>query len=538
MQQHNLVQGSEKWNQHRGQYFNASDSPAMLGLSKYKSRTQLLTERKTGVHDEVNESLQSRFDDGHRYERLARPVAAEIVGKSLYPVTGTEGKFGASFDGLTVNEDIAFEHKTLNNDIRACETIDDLDEMYLVQMEHQLMVAGAEKCLFLATKWDANDNLLEQKHFWYFPNAERRQKIIDGWAQFEIDLSTFEPVELIDMPKAAVTLELPALFIQAHGAILASNIEKYGEALAKRLADVRAIKLVTDQDFSNAKSAASLLRDNIKQANLAKDAMLEQTATVGEAARMIDAWCEDMRLTALQLEKDVEREDKAKKLAMINQAKGDFTEVINALENKVRPIRLNIQMPNFDLAIKGKSKYSSMKDAIDTLAANSTAEANRLALEIQDKQEYLKVIGEDYEFLFSDLQQIIFKADDDFKLLVNTRIKGHREAEEAKAEQIKKAAQAELIQKQEQERLANVVIEEKQPEPTLSNLEMVATAIVQTPNVTDMKKETVIRTQYFKGAVPTANELVCILASAMNVDEQMAHKWLIDTDFTKYKIAA
>ena len=35
--------------------------------------------------------------------------------------------------------------------------------------------------------------------------------------------------------------------------------------------------------------------------------MLSQTTTIGEAARMIDDWSEDLRLTALKIEKDVEK---------------------------------------------------------------------------------------------------------------------------------------------------------------------------------------------------------------------------------------
>ena len=291
MQQHNLVQGTPEWHAYRSKHFNASDAPAMLGLSKYKTRTQLLNEISSGYAPDVDSATQKLFDNGHLFESLARPLAETIIGEELSPVTGSDGKLSASFDGLTFMGDIAFEHKSLNNDIRACKSPDDLDEMYLVQMEQQLLVSGAEKCLFMATSWDKNQQLTgDAVHFWYVPNTERRQRIIDGWAQFEKDLETFTAIFIAEAPKAEVIIDLPALFVHAKGEVTTSNMKEYGEALAIRLDEVRKIALITDQDFSNAKQAAKLFREQIKKNALAKEAMLSQTVSVGEASRIIDAW--------------------------------------------------------------------------------------------------------------------------------------------------------------------------------------------------------------------------------------------------------
>lgn len=140
-----LTQGTPEWHAHRAQHFNASDAPAMMACSPYKSRADLIKELATGLMAEVSPQTQRRFDDGHRYEALARPLAEEFIGQELFPVVGTNGKFSASFDGITLMEDIAFEHKSLNNDLRdamheGC-TGTDLPLVYQVQMEHQIMVA-------------------------------------------------------------------------------------------------------------------------------------------------------------------------------------------------------------------------------------------------------------------------------------------------------------------------------------------------------------------------------------------------------------
>ncbi|HET7596027.1 MAG TPA: YqaJ viral recombinase family protein, partial [Burkholderiales bacterium] len=94
-----LVQGTPEWFAHRATCFNASDAPAMLGISPYKTRAQLLQERATGVTPEIDDATQKRFDDGHRYEALARPLAEGIIGDELYPCVGTDddGRYSASF---------------------------------------------------------------------------------------------------------------------------------------------------------------------------------------------------------------------------------------------------------------------------------------------------------------------------------------------------------------------------------------------------------------------------------------------------------
>ena len=73
MKTHNdLIQGSPQWHAHRARHWNASDCPAMLGCSPYETRQQLLHRMHTGITPEVDAGTQRRFDDGHRFEALAR----------------------------------------------------------------------------------------------------------------------------------------------------------------------------------------------------------------------------------------------------------------------------------------------------------------------------------------------------------------------------------------------------------------------------------------------------------------------------------
>ena len=75
MQIVNLIQGSQEWHAHRAQHFNASDAPAMMACSSYKTRAELIKELATGIGQEVDAATQRRFDAGHQFEALARPLA-------------------------------------------------------------------------------------------------------------------------------------------------------------------------------------------------------------------------------------------------------------------------------------------------------------------------------------------------------------------------------------------------------------------------------------------------------------------------------
>ena len=340
---------------------------------------------------------------------------------------------------------------------------------YHPQCEAGLMVSGATRCLFMASK---DGDASTMRHYWYEPNLELRARMIAACKQFAIDRDAYVHVEVAERPPAAVTIDLPALFVHARGEITNSNIKAYGEALALRLAEVRAIALVTDQDFSNAKQSAAMLRDQCAKMKLAKEAMLSQTVTIGEAARMMDAWAEDMRVTALQLEKDVAREDLAKKAAMISGARTAHEDHIKALNVRLGGLYMPATRPNFADAIKGKSKYGNMIDGVNSMLVNENLVADVVADFIEAN---IRAIPGMWKFLFADMAQICMKPGDDFARLVESRIKAHEDAQTASEARIAEAhaavvaaavaAAIETERMAEAKRIAEVVIVAPKPVP-------------------------------------------------------------------------
>jgi predicted phage-related endonuclease len=437
---HDLLPDSPEWHAFRLEHDGASEAAAMLGLSKTVTRTELLEMKSTGTAREFSDFVQKHvLDKGKEVEAKARPIAAEIVGSPLYPVTCSIGRTSASTDGLDMADEVAWEHKLINQENAPLVRAGQVPEEHMPQCQQALMVTGAERLLFMVSD-GTRENMA---YVWVEPDTNWFDRLRAGWLQFNKERETFVKKDIKEMPKAEVTVSLPALFIHATGEITTSNMKEYGVALAARLEEVRAITLVTDQDFSNAKESAKLLRENIEQAKLAKDAMLAQTVTVGEAARMIDAWCEDMRLTALQLEKDVEREDKAKKAAMVAATKELYDAHLLALNTEIAPLRMPITPPVFGEVIKGKRNYASMQDALDTALANGKITADEMVKQIRTKNAWYLVAAKGHETLFADLQFLIQKPMDDFQLAVKTRV----DAQVAKEQKLRDDAAAEALAK-------------------------------------------------------------------------------------------
>lgn len=449
MKIHDLIQGSQEWLVYRAGHFNASDAPAMLGVSPYKTRADLLRELHTGVVPQVDVGTQKRFDNGHRLEALARPLAEEFIGHELYPVTGSEGKLSASFDGLTLDESIGFEHKKLNAELRAifaggtddeCGSL--LPAMHRVQMEQQLLVSGAQRILFMSSEWNAEDDLIEEHHCWYYSDAALRQQIVDGWIQFEKDLAVFElppAAEAAPVGKAPETL--PALRIEVTGQVTASNLAEFkGTALTA----IRSVNrtLTTDQDFANADKAIKWCADVESRVAAAKEHALGQTASIDALFKALDDISAEARTVRLDLSKLSTRRKTEVKEEAVTAARRALATHIETLNAELTGGRLALPLVDFAGAIKGLRSFDSMQDALDTVLASGKIAADAAARAIRANMATFKERAAGFEFLFADIAQLVHKAADDFGLVVQSRIDAHKVAEDEKKRKAQEAAAA------------------------------------------------------------------------------------------------
>lgn len=509
MQIHNLIQGTAEWNEHRAKHFNASDAPAMMGVSPYESRDQLLHRLHTGIAKEVDAATQRRFDDGHRFEALARPIAEQIIGDDLSPVTGSSSKYSASFDGLTMDYSVGFEHKTLNDDIRGCTSADDLPEMYLVQMEQQCLVSGSERVLFLATRWGSDGTLTEKKWFWYVPDEKLRERIIAGWEQFEKDLAAYTPREAKQPIKTEAAEAFPVPSIAVRGEVVACNLADITPRFDRFLAETNTT-LVTDEDFAQGEVDAKASREAAKNCKLTAKAVVDQIAPVSEVVRTLEKYAADFDALGLRLEKSVKDQKEAIKANAISTALVEWTNHVEALEAEIRPIRMSLVKPDFAGAIRGLKTIASMQSNIGSTLANAKADADIQARDIRAKLAWCKDNAAGMSMLFPDLQQIIGKPMDDFTLLIQSRIDAHNQKEKEKLEAERIRIEAEVKAK------ATPKPEESKPEPV---------AAAMPPANTNKA------TASLRDAKPGVQQLVDTVAKAYGVSSDVALAWLAETDF-------
>lgn len=193
-----MIQGSELWLASRQQARNASNAPSMMGDQSYgMTRNQLLHYMATGSQPEISDFLRTKFQQGHDAEAMARPIAEKIIGQELFPVVGEsdDGYLRASFDGLTMDGSVAWEHKLFSEKLAEMIRSGDLSGQYVWQLEHQALVSGCEKILFMSS-----DGTEENCAWcWYYPSKVKQSQLLAGWELFDKDLAAYkEPQERND----------------------------------------------------------------------------------------------------------------------------------------------------------------------------------------------------------------------------------------------------------------------------------------------------------------------------------------------------
>ena len=437
---HDLVQGSDEWAEHRAGCNNASDLAAARNESPHKSRTELIREIATGVTAEIDEFTQKRFDDGHRFEDLARSLAEEIIGDDLYPITvsvdhdALKRPLSASLDGSTADDETNFEHKGLNQKLSESLDAGVIPDEYHPQMEQGMMINGAKRTLFMATKWDENDKLIEEKHLWYHPDDGLRASIALTWAQLEDDVDNYQHVEPAAEVIGKAPETLPVLHVEMHGSVVDTNMP---EIRRQALAVIGGINtnLQTDQDFENAKKTITWLKGVEGKLDIAKSLALSKINGADDLFGSVDHVKNESRDTRLSLNKTVTVREKARKEEIIMLGKNAFAAHVRALNDGFGRPYMPELIVDFIGVCKGLKTMVSRQNAVDSELAKAKISANIIAEKIRINRSTLKEFAEDYKFLFPDLMQVILKESDDFVSMVKTRIAEHKEAEEKRLQE-------------------------------------------------------------------------------------------------------
>ncbi len=139
-----LIQGSEVWHVYRKSRIGASDSAAVLGVSKWASALELW-ERKLGISPEQEEN--SAMSRGKALEEEARQEFMHLKQIAVEPQVVEHDSLPwmfASLDGLSWCQKYAVEIKVPGRENHLLALRGFVPEHYWPQLQHQLAVTGLD----------------------------------------------------------------------------------------------------------------------------------------------------------------------------------------------------------------------------------------------------------------------------------------------------------------------------------------------------------------------------------------------------------
>lgn len=173
-----LIQGSENWHAHRILYRNASETAAVMGLSPWLTPYGLW-EIKTGRRVQESNFVMQR---GLELEPLARQAYERDAVAIVEPAVMVSGNYSASLDGLTFDGSLLLEvkcpYKGAESETWKQAMAGQVEPHYMVQVQHQLMVSGADRCHFYV--FDGEDGITVE----VLPDPAAFEQIRAAWDEF------------------------------------------------------------------------------------------------------------------------------------------------------------------------------------------------------------------------------------------------------------------------------------------------------------------------------------------------------------------
>lgn len=160
----NVAQGTPEWLKERLKRVTASQTPTLFDLSPYQTKLQLWEEKISGKTQEVDQNKAILFERGHAAERAAREWIKSNVGLALEPavlISKAEPDLLASLDGFAPERKLIFEAKYVGRDRLHEIKKGKLPPEHDCQVQAQLFVSGAEKCLYFALDPDGEAAMVD-----------------------------------------------------------------------------------------------------------------------------------------------------------------------------------------------------------------------------------------------------------------------------------------------------------------------------------------------------------------------------------------
>ena len=188
-----LKQRSKEWLDFRRNHVCASDSPIIMGMSNFKTVDQLLNEKVRGYEQHQNPYMAR----GNELEPVALKAFEKETNLIMFPCVGVHDQndwMAASFDGMTLEEDLIVEIKCPGKKDHTLALQGKIPEKYIAQLQHQIYVSGLDFSYYYS--FDGEKGIVLE--------VKRDDEFIEKMLALEIDFWNIlkTEVERINLKKA------------------------------------------------------------------------------------------------------------------------------------------------------------------------------------------------------------------------------------------------------------------------------------------------------------------------------------------------
>jgi putative phage-type endonuclease len=187
-----LEQGSPEWLAWRKTVITATDASILMGNNPWETPYKCW-QRKLGlIEEKVSNDAMER---GKRLEPAARAQFIQDFGIDMIPMVVESSEFdflGASLDGISSLGGTLLEIKCGGAKLHDMACRGEIPAYYQDQMQHQLLVTGADKCIYYS--YDGNNGVSIE----VFPDPNFKKDFIPKAREFWKCVALNEPPALTD----------------------------------------------------------------------------------------------------------------------------------------------------------------------------------------------------------------------------------------------------------------------------------------------------------------------------------------------------
>lgn len=184
-----LEQGTQEWKEERRKRMASSEVATILDLmpAGYQTISELIEEKITGQKLVIDSFKEHLFKKGHDAEKAGRQWLESKLGIKFPPVVLLSKRCPdllASLDGFNQEKNWNLEAKFMG--VKALEEVKfgKIKSHHMCQVQAQLLVSGAEKCIYFATTIDGDSAIKEIK-----PDVDYQNRIISAVYEFQKDIN-------------------------------------------------------------------------------------------------------------------------------------------------------------------------------------------------------------------------------------------------------------------------------------------------------------------------------------------------------------